>query len=454
MTQVDLLARYDQRVPRYTSYPTAPHFSPAVDAATYAGWLAAVPEQASVSLYLHVPFCEQLCLFCGCHTTVARHNAPRESYAALLETEIGLVAAALGRRQRVAQIHWGGGTPTALPADSLRAVFAALRAHFDLAPEAEIAVEIDPRNLPPDRVQALADMGITRASLGVQDFDPAVQHAVQRLQSFAMTRDAAEALRRVGVRSLNLDLLYGLPHQTAASVAATMHQALELAPDRVAVFGYAHVPWMKPHQRLLSEADLPDGPARFAQRQAAEAVLVEAGFRRIGLDHYARAGDALAEAEAAGRVRRNFQGYTVDDAELLIGLGASAIGALAQGYVQNAARTPVYAEALRAGALPVARGVALSAEDRLRRSVIEALMCELAADLPALARAHGAEPSGLLSAAPLLADLAEDGLIRWDGRRVELTETGRPFVRNVAAVFDTYLATGQEAGVRRHARSI
>ncbi|HEY7581796.1 MAG TPA: oxygen-independent coproporphyrinogen III oxidase [Acetobacteraceae bacterium] len=445
-----LIAKYDQRVPRYTSYPTAPHFSPSVDGSIYAGWLRALPDDTVLSLYLHVPFCARLCLFCGCHTAVVRRPEPVAAYARDLLAEIDLVAETIGRRVPVRHIHWGGGTPTALPAEWMQAIDARLRARFDVRTDAEIAVEIDPRTLDADSLAGLALIGTTRASLGVQDFDPVVQRAVGRIQSYAMTADCAARLRGIGVGSINLDLIYGLPHQTEAGVATTVERALEIAPDRVAVFGYAHVPWMKKHQALLPEAALPDSRARFDQRQAAERVLRSAGYQAIGLDHFARPDDALAAAARTGRLRRNFQGYTADDAPVLLGLGASSIGSLAQGYVQNVPAVPSWRAMIRDGRLPVARGIALTPEDRLRRNVIERIMCDFAADLGTIAAAHAAEPEYLMDAAPALQAMAADGLLRWNGHLVVVTERGRPFVRCVAAAFDTYL----RAGAGRHAVAV
>ena len=450
MNIADLIARYDRRVPRYTSYPTAPHFSPATTAAHYAGWLAALPDETPLSLYLHVPFCASLCLFCACHTTVVHHPEPLIAYGATLQTEIANVAGAIGRRLPVRHIHWGGGTPTALPPDVMHAIMTALRRQFSVLPDAEIAVEVDPRTLLDESVQALGQMGVTRASLGVQDFDPRVQEAVHRRQDYTLTADCAERLRTVGVRSINLDLIYGLPYQTVPGVAKTVQQALQINPDRVAVFGYAHVPWMKKHQSLLPAEALPDATQRFAQRAVVEQVLTAAGYAAIGLDHFARPDDALAAAAASARLKRNFQGYTTDDAPVLLGLGASSIGSLPQGYVQNHPSVPAWRDAVRSGALPVARGIALTAEDRLRRAVIETLMCTNAVDLRAVAEQHGADPATLMDAAPALQSLARDGLVQWDGMRVTLTPEGRPFVRAVAAAFDTYLA----AGNARHSAAV
>lgn len=454
MTDTDLITRYDGRVPRYTSYPTAPHFHGGIGAADYAGWLAALPPEAGISLYLHVPFCDRLCLYCGCHTTVAHHERPKRLYAQALAREIGLLANTLGRRARVTQIHWGGGTPTALPGDCLEGLMDLIRARFLVAPEAEIAIEIDPAALPVEKLGALAGMGLTRASLGVQDFDETVQKTIGRMQSFEETLDAAFVLRKLGVRSINLDLIYGLPHQTEESVARTARQALELAPDRAAVFGYAHVPWMKKHQALMPEAALPVGLARLRQEAAIRTVLArEGGMVPVGLDHYARPEDEMAKAARAGGLQRGFQGYTTDAAPVLIGLGASAIGALPQGYVQNQPGIPAYEASVAQGYFPVTRGVELHDEDRLRRAVIERIMCDLAVDLPAMARTFGAGPDALLADAAPLSGFAADGLVEWNGAQVRVTERGRPFVRNVAALFDAYLRQGDNAKPR-HASAV
>lgn len=452
MTKADLIARYDGRVPRYTSYPTAPHFTPAVGPDRYADWLRELPPDVPVSLYVHVPFCERLCLYCGCNTGVVRREAPRRAYAALLERELRLVAERVGQR-RVSHVHWGGGTPTTLPDDCLTGLMALVRELFVLTPDAEIAIELDPTALPTNRLAALVAMGVTRVSLGVQDLDPAVQAAIGRMQSYDVTAACAQAVRGIGVTAINLDLIYGLPLQTEQSVAETARRTLRLEAGRVAVFGYAHVPWMKRHQALIPEATLPGPQARFDQRAAIGRVLEEeGGYLPVGLDHYARSDDALAQAARARRLHRSFQGYTTDAAPALIGIGASAIGCLPQGYVQNAADVPAYAAAIRAGHAATVRGVALSAEDRLRRAVIEQVMCDLRADLPGLARAHQADPAPLLAAAASLASFERDGLVRRDGGIVQVTEIGRPFVRNVAAVFDAYLNNNE--GKPRHAQAV
>ncbi|MDE8344204.1 MAG: oxygen-independent coproporphyrinogen III oxidase [Acidocella sp.] len=438
MSTADLIARYDRPVPRYTSYPTAPHFSPAVGADRYVAWLRNLAPDEPISLYIHVPFCERLCLYCGCNTGVVRSEAPRRAYAALLDREIQLVAAHVGR-SRVSHLHWGGGTPTTLPADYLTGLMARVRAEFDLTDGAEIAIELDPTALPADRLAALAAMGVTRVSLGVQDLDPAVQAAIGRMQSYEETESCAQAIRAIGVDAINLDLIYGLPMQSEQSVAETARRSLGLQAGRVAVFGYAHVPWMKRHQALIPESILPTAQARFDQRAAIGRVLEqEGGYLPVGLDHYARPDDALAQAAGSRRLHRSFQGYTTDAAPALIGIGASAIGCLPQGYVQNAASVPAYADSIRAGHAATERGVALSPDDRLRRAVIEQVMCDLRADLRGIAKAHAADPTPLLTAAHALDGFERDGLVDWDGAVVRVTEAGRLFVRNVAAVFDAY----------------
>lgn len=455
MTDADLIARYDTRVPRYTSYPTAPHFHPGVDSVVYADWLARLPRDTALSLYLHVPFCDRLCLYCGCHTSVARHEHPKRLYAQSLADEIKLLASSLGHRARVTQIHWGGGTPTALPDDSLLMLMQELHSHFDVAVDAEIAIELDPTTLSAAKLETLARMGVTRASLGVQDFAEDVQKAIGRMQSFEQTQDAAIALRALGATSINLDLIYGLPCQTEESVERTARQALALQPDRAAVFGYAHVPWMKKHQALMPDSTLPGALERLRQERTIRTILEQEGrMLPVGLDHYACMGDTMAKAALDGTLQRGFQGYTTDDAPLLLGLGASAIGSLPQGYVQNQPRIPLYQEAIRQGRFAISRGVALTVDDRVRRAVIERIMCDLSVDLSAIASSFDMCVENLLADAEPLAGYVADGLVEWNGSALRVTARGRPFVRNVAALFDAYLGQMQSAQPLRHSRAV
>jgi oxygen-independent coproporphyrinogen-3 oxidase len=445
-----LLARYGRPVPRYTSYPTAPHFHAGIDAAHYAQWLGDAPAAASASLYLHVPFCTKLCWYCGCNTKIVARYAPVAAFADTLRREIALAAACLGRRQRVSAVHWGGGTPNILAAGDFLALTEALRESFALAADAEIAVEIDPRTLDAGMVAALAAAGVTRASLGVQDFDLRVQQAVNRVQPVAVVAQAVDALRAAGIGSINLDLMVGLPYQTPATVAATVDQAVALAPARVALFGYAHVPWMKKHQRLIDEAALPGPALRWQLTELATARLEGAGYVRIGLDHFARSEDPLAVAARGRQLRRNFQGYTTDDATLLLGFGPSAIGTLPQGYAQNASDVRGWSAAIAAGRLATVKGIALDDDDRLRGAVIESLMCDLAVDLAAVARAHGVAHMSFAAEKAILAGFAADGLVTLEGDIVCLTKLGRPLMRSVAAVFDSRLARS----AARHSRAV
>lgn len=422
----DVFARYaEMRVPRYTSYPTAPNFSAAVDSIEYRSWLKALPETSTASLYLHVPFCRQMCWYCGCHTSVSRRQAPVSRYVDSLIEEIALVASQIGFRPTVGHIHWGGGSPTLLTAADIDRLDRAIRDRFLIAPEAEIAVEVDPRTLTEPVAEAFARSGVNRASVGVQSFDPIVQLAINRLQSFQTTATAVAMLRKAGIAAINFDLIYGLPNQSVQSCLDTVERALILRPDRLAVFGYAHVPSFKPHQRKIDESALPDASERREQEQAIGDSLVASGYVRIGLDHFTLPGDSLALAADAGALHRNFQGYTVDSCETLIGIGASAIGRLPQGFVQNATRIPDYQRRIAEGELAVVRGCRIDDDDRRRATVIEQLMCNYRADMGPLE-------------IPLDA-LESDGLIRRYGKRIEVREDARPLVRAVAAAFDAYL---------------
>jgi oxygen-independent coproporphyrinogen-3 oxidase len=437
-----LIAKYDRAVPRYTSYPTAPHFSALVDSATYADWLHLLPRDAALSIYLHVPFCASLCWFCACHTTVVNRREPLEQYGLALMAEIDLIADLIGEQHVVRHVHWGGGTPTHLPRDTMLAVMSCLRQRFIVAPDAEIAVEIDPRTLDQDTIDVLVDIGTGRVSLGVQDFDPRVQQAINRHQSLELTEDRVTRLRAAGIEAINVDLIYGLPRQTVPGVLATAEQAVRLGPTRTAAFGYAHVPWMKKHQALIPREALPDTAQRYVQRQAIEDVFLAHGYAAVGLDHFASPDDALAQAAKRRRLRRNFQGYTTDDAPILLGLGASSVGVSPNGYVQNHAIVPMWRDAIRDGVPPVARGIVLSEDDQLRRAIIEQIMCYFTVDPFAVAIEMAVDPTTLTDAEPALRELESDGLIDRDGDRITVTKRGRPFVRAVAAAFDAWLPHG------------
>ncbi len=450
--RIDLLiAAYGGRAPRYTSYPTAIQFTPDVDARQYAAWLRGLRRKSGpISAYVHIPFCDSMCWYCGCNTAVVNRRGPIEDYVARLLTEIDLVAATLGERLEIGNIHFGGGTPNMLAPHEIGAILARLRLKFDIAPGAEIAAEIDPRTLTPEWVQAAAGGGMNRASLGVQDFDPAVQQAINRIQPYEVVAKAAELLNATGIHSLNMDLMYGLPRQTLPGLEKTIDMALALGPDRLSLFGYAHVPWMKAHQKLIREDELPDSRLRYQMQRRAADLLEARGWKRLGLDHFARADDSLAAAAEEGRMRRNFQGYTTDEAPVLIGFGASSIGRMPQGYVQNATAVPQWRERLGRGELPVARGVAMSEDDRFRADIIERLMCDFAVDLAEVCESHGRPLDDLADSISRLAPMQEDGIAQVRGAKVEATRTGRDFIRSICTAFDAHL----EQGAVRHSASI
>ena len=437
------LALAEQTVPRYTSYPTAPHFSAAVGAEIYADWLSALPAAATLSLYIHVPYCTELCLYCGCHTKMVRRRAPLEAYAEKLAGEIALIARRLGGRS-VQHIHWGGGTPSILGPDILIDLAARLRDNFELSRIREHAVELDPRRIDRPLAQALAEMGVNRVSLGVQDFTPRVQEAIGRVQPLEAVTRAVRTLREVGIAKMNFDLMYGLPRQSARDVQETAWVAATLQPRRIALFGYAHVPWIKPHQRLIDAAALPGAGERLDQAEAARTMLIALGYRPVGFDHFALPDDDLAIAARTGRLFRNFQGYTTDGADALIGLGASAIGRLPQGFVQNTPAVRAYSAAIDAGRHATARGVALSEEDRIRGRIIERILCDLEVDLEAMAGEASRSGLGRFEAElEALQSLERQRLVEREDRRIRVTEQGRPFVRLVAAAFDVYLREGK-----------
>ncbi len=440
MSQTIELKYATRSVPRYTSYPTAPHFGDGVDGATLAAWLAALPDDRPLSIYLHVPYCRAICHYCGCHTKAALRDDPVIDYAQGLVQEIGLVAAAIGRRLPVGHIHWGGGTPSLLPVESFRAVVAKLNESFDILPIAEHAMELDPRTVTKALAAALAEAGITRASLGVQDFDAKVQKAIGRIQPIETVTAAVEALRGAGIAAINFDLMYGLPHQSAETIRNTVALAHGFGPSRIALFGYAHVPWFKKHQRLIDEAALPGATERIALERTARSILAEYGYEAIGLDHFALPDDEMAVAAKSGALHRNFQGYTTDACDTLIGIGTSSIGQSRGGFAQNDPDIGRWRKAVEAGRLPVSKGKALDDDDRLRAAIIERVMCDYAVDLDAVCAAHGVTVDAVSDAFERLAEPIADGLATLEGHHLTVTELGRPLVRIVAAAFDVYLA--------------
>lgn len=440
--QPDLVRRYAIAVPRYTSYPTAPHFHAGVGGEAYAEWLGREEGDANLSLYLHIPFCDRLCWYCGCHTKQTRRYEPVAGYMDALLEEIALVARHLPKRRKVGGIHFGGGSPTIVSIPDLMRIRRALDQHFDVESDAEISVEIDPGFVDREKLEAWRAFGVTRASVGVQDFDPKVQAAINRPQSFEQTALVVSMLRELGIGGINLDVVYGLPHQTLSSLKQTLRMSLSMQPERFAIFGYAHVPWMKKHQTLIDEQVLAGVEERFEMQQLISDMVTAEGYLAVGIDHFAKPGDSLATALQAGEVKRNFQGYTTDRAPSLIGLGASAIGKVQTGYVQNIVATGEYMRTVNEGRLPVGKGIELSDADRVVASAIEQLMCSYSFSIRELRREFGSAADVLLADAARLHQQDQDDFISFDGDRFAVKEAGQVFVRTIASGFDQYLGRG------------
>ena len=436
-TQLMRLGLFDARVPRYTSYPTAPHFASGVGAGDFTAWIEAIPEGAQVSLYLHVPFCRRLCWFCACRTQGTTSDDPVIAYAQTLHAEIALLARHLPRGVTLSRLHWGGGTPTMLPPDEMRRLADAVFSVVPMAEGGEFSVEIDPNEVDDARLDALASAGMNRASIGVQDFDPEIQKAIGREQSYELTRTIAEKIRARGVRSLNADILYGLPHQTSVRIAESVQKLLTLSPDRVALYGYAHVPWMSRRQQMLPSDALPTPQERLELFETARKLFLWDDYDEIGIDHFAKPDDGLALAQKAGQLRRNFQGYTDDTAVALIGLGASSISRFPQGFAQNASATAAHTKAIREGRFSTHKGHAFAGEDLLRARIIEALMCDFRVDRAELVQDFGVTPSQVDALFQAAASGFED-MVQVKGGVLSIPEKGRPLTRMVARAFDAY----------------
>lgn len=440
-----LLSRYDRPGPRYTSYPPVPAWRDDFGHADLSAALgrAAMRPDDPLSLYVHVPFCTHLCAYCGCNVVVSRGFNRADPYLDDLDLEIDRVAEGLGERRTAHQIHWGGGTPTFLDVPRLERLWASLTRRFTLAPDAEVSIEINPVTTTLDQLKALRRLGFNRLSLGVQDLDPAVQTAIDRHQTEAQTIGALEAARGLGFESVNFDLIYGLPGQSTRSWARTLERVVQLAPDRLAIYSFAWVPQARPNQRRIDPAALPAGRAKVDLFRQAFGALTHAGYVPLGLDHFARADDALAVAATEGRLWRNFQGYTVHRATDTVAFGVTGISDVGGAYAQNTRTLPGYRAALQAERLPVVRGLRLSADDQARRALITELMCNLRIGLDDLRRQRFA------SALEALTPLAEDGLLTLHPDRLEVTPVGRLFLRNIAFAFDASHDEETTAGYSR-----
>ena len=436
-----LLEKYSKAGPRYTSYPTAPYFTEAFGEKE---WLDEINTTQGLgrdlSLYVHVPFCDTLCYYCGCNMVATHDYSKADSYLGYLFQEIDRVAALTSPDRQAKQVHWGGGTPTFLKPADIRRLFQHLASRFNIAPDAEISCELDPRELSQEHIAALADSGFNRVSMGVQDLDETVQKAVNRVQPEALIRQVFGWLREAGFNSINIDLMVGLPHQSVESFTPTLDKIIALGPDRLAVFNYAHVPWMKKHQKLIVESDLPDLATKLALQKLIMERLAAEGYVYIGMDHFAKADDEIVKAQKAKTLYRNFQGYTTNRDCDIYAFGVSAISQTEDVYVQNAKNLAEYQRLIGAGGLATERGLRISRDDKIRREAISHVMCDLELDKAKFGAQWGIDfDTFFADALPELQDLAADGLVQLEPGVIKVTETGRIFLRNIAMPFDAYL---------------
>ena len=428
-----------QSAPRYTSYPTAPHFENHFSPDSYANWLKDIDKNSAISLYIHIPYCKKLCWFCGCNKEIVHSYKPVAAYLIDLKKEISLVREVIGGKLKVNHLHFGGGSPTILNPEDFKDLMSYLRENFTLELNAEIAIEIDPRTMTKEKAAAYAECGVNRASLGVQDFTDKVQIAINRVQPYSQVEESCNMLRAVGINQINLDLIYGLPYQTKASFYDTIEQAVKLLPSRIAVFSYAHVTWIQKGQKIIDEKSLPSDEEKLGIYFAARELLQKIGFVEIGIDHFALKGDSLTKAMQSKTLKRNFQGYSSDKENVLIGLGVSSIGFFPQGYIQNLTKAEEYHECVEKGILPVKKGFAISAEDKLRKEIIDNLMCYLQVDIAEIAQKYGKKAEDFSAELAKLEPYLQAGIIEIDASKISVTSKYRMAVRAICTVFDQYM---------------
>ncbi|MCX7174359.1 MAG: oxygen-independent coproporphyrinogen III oxidase [Proteobacteria bacterium] len=443
-----VIRRFDVNGPRYTSYPTADRFVEAFDAEAYRMWLGRRTIggiSRPLSLYVHIPFCNTICYYCACNKIITKDHGRSAKYLKYLGKELAMQAAALDGTRDVVQLHWGGGTPTFLSRDEMRRLMDMIRAHFRLLPNGEYSIEVDPRKVDVETVALLGELGFNRMSVGVQDFDPAVQQAVNRIQSLEETQQVIEAARANGFKSVSVDLIYGLPKQNVISFNHTLEEVIRLSPDRLSIYNYAHLPAMAKPQRRISEAELPSPDAKLQILQLAIRRLTDAGYVFIGMDHFAKPDDELAVAQRQGRLHRNFQGYSTHAEADLMAFGVSSISKVGPSYCQNVKTLDEYYDSLDRGVLPVMRGIELTADDLLRRSIIQALMCHFVLSIESIEIAHLIDFKSYFAAElEGLREMEQAGLLKIDSQWITVEPRGRMLVRVIAMVFDRYLRSSRE----------
>lgn len=441
----ETILKYDRQVPRYTSYPTAPHFSSEVNFKTYANWLENLSEDESLSLYIHIPFCQKMCWYCGCFTKITKRYAPIEDYVHILAREVKIVANLLKKKnRRVSHIHFGGGSPTILLPETFEYLMKIIQDEFEVEKEAEIAIEVDPRNVNEEKVKSYVKYGINRVSIGVQDFSDDVQKAINRQQSFDEVYEVIKLFREYGIDAINLDLVYGLPKQKIEGIKRNIDYAMLLKPSRIALFSYAHVPWMKKHMRLINEYELPDNEDKMLMYREASKRLEKLGYFAIGLDHFVKKNDSMFDAVKDEKVKRNFQGYSTDSADNIIAFGASAIGYLKDfGYVQNTLDFNDYKKAILAEELPIVKGIEVSEEDKMRKRIIDEIMCYLSVDLNKTCDSFKLAKDYFKNEILALEELRKDGLVRVKNNVIKINLIAPQIARVVASIFDKFATKGK-----------
>lgn len=438
----DMAGLLGLEAPRYTSYPSAHHFSAQVDAHTHAAWLANISAKSRLSAYVHIPFCKELCWFCGCHTKMTKRYEPIEKYVRVLLQEIALLGKLAGGKGTLVNIHFGGGSPSLLAPNDWLSILYALASAFEFTPPGELAIELDPRTTTAENIHVYAKLGCNRVSIGIQDFTPEVQQAINRIQPYGMVKTVVDQLRDAGIGGINCDLIYGLPHQTRDRFLQTLEKTLTLDPARISLFSYAHMPHLKKHQRLIDESWLPSISDKLQLFVDASRLLEASGYVAVGMDHFAKPEDPMAMAMQDRSLRRNFQGYVVDSTEVLIGIGSSAISQFPEGYTQNSASTPDYSAKVGSGVLPTVRGWSNRGDDVARKRIIDALMCFMEVDMAEVAAEFHLPDRHFDDALLELRNLENAGILAMDGRRIRLTTPYRMAARVVALAFDSYRAAG------------